>query len=209
MEILFEDDSLIVCIKPRGILSQQGETGHKNMIDELSAYCSCEIFPVHRLDKDTGGVMVYAKTKKAAAALSEQVAQRVMSKTYIAIAPVCSEYTAGFMEDLLFFDRQKNKSFAVKRERRGVKKALLEYEMKKTDGENGLYLVKLHTGRTHQIRVQFSSRGIPLLGDRKYGGAPNNHIALWSYEIGFVHPESGKRLTFSKSSDEECFISFC
>lgn len=208
MEILFEDNSVIVCVKPQGVLSQQGRDGEKDMLTLLSSHCGCEVYPVHRLDKDVGGVMVYAKTKSAAAELSAQVSDRRMEKIYLAVAPASEEYSEGTMEDLLYFDRQKNKSFTVKRERRGVKRALLEYVSEKNSGGFALYRVKLHTGRTHQIRVQFASRKIPLLGDRKYGGAQNECIALWSHKISFMHPETKDRMSFQAQSDEECFKKF-
>ena len=208
MKILFQDNSIIVCVKPRGVLSQQAGEGQDSMIQKLSGLCDCEVFPVHRLDKEVGGVMVYAKTKAAAASLSAQVSQRIMQKAYLAVAPSSAKYTEGSMEDLLFFDRQKNKSFVVRRERRGVKKALLEYKSEKTCSDFSLYYIKLHTGRTHQIRVQFASRKLPLLGDRKYGGEANDCIALWSYEIEFNHPVTGERLTFCEKPYDECFTAF-
>ena len=197
MLILYEDKHIVVCRKERGLLSQQDSKGGTNMIDLLSEECKSEIYPVHRLDKDVGGVMVYAKTQKAAASLSQQVADRTFIKLYLALVHSSPEEEKGTMEDLLFFDKSKNKSFTVKKERRGVKKALLEYECIETKEEKTLVKIKLHTGRTHQIRVQFASRKIPLYGDRRYGARDEEKtIALWSYFIEFDHPSTKQRLHF-------------
>lgn len=207
MEILFEDKDLIVCIKERGVLSQEGKEGEKTMTSLLSMQTGREVYPVHRLDKEVGGVMVFAKNQKAAAALSSQVTDRTMEKEYITLIDGCPEEKEGTMEDLLFFDRSKNKSFTVKKERRGVKKALLSYRV--LDQKDGLSLVrvKLHTGRTHQIRVQFASRKMPIVGDRRYGSKRESKIiALWSCYISFVHPVTKERMTFEKMSEEAPFL---
>lgn len=197
MKIIFEDRDIIVAIKPPEILSQGDEKGRANAVDILSEMTGSEIFPVHRLDKGVGGVMVFAKNAKAAAELSKQVSDRTMEKTYLALLHGEIEEESGRLDDLLFFDRGRNKSFVVKRERRGVKKALLDYEcLSKGEGKS-LVRVKLITGRTHQIRVQFSSRGYPLYGDRRYGARDEEkNIALLSKEISFLHPKTGERMTF-------------
>lgn len=197
MEILYEDKAIVVAVKPPEILSQGDEKGRENAVDLLKKVTDSEIFPVHRLDKGVGGVMVFAKSSRAAAELSRQVSDRTMKKTYLAFVHGEIAEEKGRLEDLLFFDRGKNKSFVVKRERRGVKKALLDYECIGRDEGRSLVRVKLITGRTHQIRVQFSSRGYPLFGDRRYGAKDDEkNIALWSTEISFVHPETGERMTF-------------
>ena len=194
--ILYSDNEIVVCIKEKGVLSQQGKPGQKSMIDILSAECGCEIYPVHRLDKEVSGVMVYAKTQKAAANLSAQVSSREMEKHYIATTEKSDLPAEGTMEDLLYFDKGKNKSFVVKRERRGVKKAILEYRVVGTDNEKTTYRVRLLTGRTHQIRVQFASRKYPLVGDRKYGSKVEGDIGLVSCFIGFRHPKSDQWMEF-------------
>lgn len=206
MEILFEDKALIVCIKERGILSQQGKQGERTMLTLLAEHTGAEVFPVHRLDRDVGGVMVFAKNPRAAAALSAQVSDRTMEKEYITAVEGCPEEKEGTMEDLLFFDRGKNKAFTVKKERRGVKKASLSYRV--LDEGEGLSLVRvrLHTGRTHQIRVQFASRKMPIVGDRRYGSKRESRIiSLWSCFISFLHPVTGERMEFERLSDEEAF----
>lgn len=194
--ILYSDNEIVVCIKEKGVLSQQGKPGQKTMIDILSAEYGCEIYPVHRLDKEVSGVMVYAKTQKAAANLSAQVSSREMEKHYMATTEKSDLPTEGTMEDLLYFDKGKNKSFVVKRERRGVKKAILEYRVVGADDERTTYHVRLLTGRTHQIRVQFASRKYPLVGDRKYGSKVDGDIGLVSCFIGFKHPKTGEWMEF-------------
>ncbi len=194
MNILFEDKHLIVCQKERGMLSQDGN-GKPSFTEKIKEHTKTEVYPVHRLDKDVGGVMVYALTKSAAAELSKQVADRIMEKNYLAV--VHGKPGKGDMEDLLFFDRGRNKSFVVKKERKGVKKALLSYETVDSREDKSLVSVSLHTGRTHQIRVQFASRKMPLYGDRRYGGRDEERlIALWSYCISFNHPVTKERMSF-------------
>ena len=205
MEVLFEDKNLIVAIKERGLLSEEHES-KPNMVRSLKEVTGGEIYPVHRLDKDVGGVMVYAKTKSAAASLSAQAGDRTMKKTYLAILHGKPQEESGTLEDLLFFDKGKNKSFVVKKERRGVKKALLNYRVISQKDGNALIEVELLTGRTHQIRVQFASRKMPLFGDRRYGAKDESRIiALWSKEISFLHPVTKERMTFCKLSEEEIF----
>ena len=205
MEVLFEDENLIVAIKERGPLSEEHES-RPNMVRSLKEVTGGEIYPVHRLDKDVGGVMVYAKTKSAAASLSAQAGDRTMKKTYLAILHGKPQEESGTLEDLLFFDKGKNKSFVVKKERRGVKKALLNYRVISQKDGNALIEVELLTGRTHQIRVQFASRKMPLFGDRRYGAKDESRIiALWSKEISFLHPVTKERMTFCKLSEEEIF----
>lgn len=206
MKILFEDKDIVVCIKERGLLSQEGKEGEKTLPLLLRQQCKSEIYPVNRLDKEVGGVMVYAKNKKSAASLSSQVSDRTMQKQYLAVIEGVPEEKEGQMEDLLYFDKSKNKSFTVKKERRGVKKALLSYKVVSERDGFSLVRVTLHTGRTHQIRVQFASRKMSLAGDRRYGSKTESRtIALWSCYISFVHPSDKKIMTFEELPDEEIF----
>ena len=203
MEILYEDPSVIVVIKPQGILSQSDKKGGESMITRLCEHTGGEIYPVHRLDKETGGVMVYAKTQKAAAALSRDISEHRFYKEYLALVHGVPEKQSDTLCDLLFHDRAKNKSYVAKRERAGVKKAELYYELLETvekDGEKySLLRVELHTGRTHQIRVQFASRKMPLSGDRKYGARDGrNELALWARRLRFTHPETKEVMEFIK-----------
>ena len=203
MEILYEDPSVIVVIKPQGILSKSDKKGGESMITKLQAHTGGEVYPVHRLDKETGGVMVYAKTQKAAAALSRDISEHRFYKEYLALVHGVPEKQSDTLCDLLFHDKAKNKSYAVKRERGGVKKAELYYELLETvekDGEKySLLRVELHTGRTHQIRVQLASRKMPLSGDRKYGARDGrNELALWARRLRFTHPETKEVMEFIK-----------
>ena len=183
MEILFENQHIVVCIKPVGMDSEH----------EVPEVLGGEIHPIHRLDKNVGGVMVYARTKAAAAALSKAIQDGTMVKEYVAMVhgtpPAQGDWT-----DLLFKDSSKNKVFVVKRERKGVKKAHLEFA-RLTENDPALVRIRLHTGRSHQIRVQFSSRGYPLVGDHKYGSRDESPAPmLFSCRLTF--PLFGKQHTF-------------
>lgn len=198
MEILFEDKDILVCIKPQGIVSQS-DASSESMISLLEAHTGETVYPLHRLDREVGGVMVYAKSHFAAATLSKDIAEHNFKKEYMALVHGKPEADKGEMRDLLFKDSRKNKSYVVKRIRKGVKEALLEYEV--IGSKNGLSLVRvlLHTGRTHQIRVQFASRKMSLVGDRKYGADDAfKNIGLWSYRITFKHPKTKELLKFEK-----------
>ena len=161
MDILYSDHNIAVIIKPVGLDSEQ------EIPAAITQALGGEVFPIHRLDKNVGGVMVYARTKTAAAFLSKAVQEGLMIKEYVALVHGMPP-EAGDWEDFLFKDSRKNKVFVVKRERKGVKKARLEFK-RLSEGETSLVHVRLHTGRSHQIRVQFASRGFPLVGDHKYG----------------------------------------
>ena len=161
MEIIYSDREIAVCIKPVGLDSES------EVPAALKELLGGEIFPIHRLDKNVGGVMVYARSKTAAAALSRAVQDGQMVKEYVAVVHGTPP-ESGDWEDLLFKDSSKNKVFVVKKERKGVKKARLAFYTLRTGAES-LVRIRLHTGRSHQIRVQFSSRGFPLVGDHKYG----------------------------------------
>lgn len=204
MEILYENSLIAVIIKPAGISSESN--AGENAVSLLKEQLKCEIYPVHRLDTVTSGIMVYAKTKEAAAFLTKEITENRIAKAYTALVHGEVFPDEGTLRDLLFKDSKKNKSFVVKRERKGVKKASLEYKV--IERKNGLSLVKikLHTGRTHQIRVQFSSRQHPVYGDGKYGSKVNlPFIALFSSGLSFTDPETKKMLTFEASPQWDFF----
>ena len=183
MEILYSDRDLYVIVKPVGMDSEH----------EVPAALGGTIFPIHRLDQNVGGVMVYARTKQAAAALSKAVQEGTMTKEYVAMVHGTPP-DKGDWEDFLFKDSRKNKVFAVKKERKGVKYARLEFDRLK-EGDTSLVHVRLHTGRSHQIRVQFASRGFPLVGDHKYG-ARDDETAPRLFSCRITFPFRGKELVF-------------
>ena len=200
-EILYADAAVAVVVKPAGVLSQ-GDA-EDAMPALLQKQLGGPIFPVHRLDQPTGGVMVYARTQDAAAKLSAQMQSEAFGKEYLAVLDGTPEPAEGELHDLLFFDRQKGKSYAVRRKRAGVKDARLAYRVLAQAEGLTLVRVRLYTGRTHQIRVQFSSRGWPLTGDGKYGSRNNRCApALWSAELHFAHPVTGETLIFRSQPPE-------
>jgi 23S rRNA pseudouridine1911/1915/1917 synthase len=202
MEILYEDATLVVCIKPTGVLSQPSPKNEQDMTALLAAHFAekgerVTPYVVHRLDRGTGGVMVYAKNSRAAAALSAAP----MKKIYLAVAEGSPVTAEGEMSDLLYYDRQKDKTYVVKRERRGVKEAHLTYEAQATATVDGLPLtlvrVRPGTGRTHQIRAQFASRRLPLYGDARYGATTRGALGLFATSLSFPHPANGEEMTFT------------
>ena len=201
ISVLFEDAHILVVLKPPMLVCES--TAKKDgLADLLSERTGGYIGTVHRLDRGVGGVMVYAKTPAAAAKLSAAVAARELKKEYLAVVHGTPNPEKGEMRDLLFHDRRQNKTFVVERARAGVKEALLEYDtidhLTTARGEEcTLVHVLLHTGRTHQIRVQFASRGHTLLGDGKYGARGDNRpIALFATRLAFLHPVTRKPMQF-------------
>lgn len=204
IKILYDDKHITVCIKPAGVYSQPDNKGSLDMTQLLTEIYDEKISPyvIHRLDAGVSGVMVYGKTNIAAKRLSEQIQNKNFEKEYLAVVCGRPAEDHGIYKDLLFKDSSKNKSFVVDRKRKGVKEASLEYKVlgsaETEKGTLSLVWIKLHTGRTHQIRVQFSSRKTPLLGDGKYGSRTNsNELALFSCRLSFSHPTSNERLSFS------------
>lgn len=193
MEILYCDQDITVCVKPIGLDSEH------DVPAALQESVGGGLYPVHRLDKNVGGVMVYARTKAAAAALSRAIQDGSMVKEYVAlvhgIPPESGDWT-----DLLFKDARKNKVFVVKRERGGVKKARLEFT-RLSAGETSLVRIRLHTGRSHQIRVQFASRKFPLVGDHKYGARDDGISAPMLYSCCLTFPWKGATLHFEHLPD--------
>ncbi len=213
VQVLYQDDRLLIAYKPYGVLSEFD--AHKpNMPSLLKDKAGCDpVYPVHRLDRTTQGVMVYALSEDVARRLSAMIQQGQLEKTYLAVVEDVPEGSRGEYTDLLYFDRRKNKSYVVKRERRGVKQALLQYEVIQTIGHEerslSLLQIRLMTGRTHQIRVQFASRKMPLVGDRRYGShIPADHIQLCSARLSFTHPFTGEEMSFSYEPTEEYFKRF-
>lgn len=217
LRVLLEDEYLISVIKPYGVMSQ-GNENTKSIADDICAYLKGkgergEVFVIHRLDKTTGGVMFFAKTKEVAAKMSSLIQNGEFHKVYNAV--LCGEIAEneGELSDLLYHDKRRNKTYVVNRERKGVKKARLSYTLCGTAEFSGAKVskveVRLFTGRTHQIRVQFASRKHPLVGDRKYGSTvEDKNIALWSKEISFEHPIKNELVKVSAEPAGEIFDIF-
>ena len=176
IETLFSDQNIVVCVKPIGVDSEH----------EMPQLLGGEVYTLHRLDKNVGGVMIYAKNKATAAKFSKLIQDGQLVKEYVAMVHGTPPET-GDWEDLLFKDSRKNKVFVVKKQRAGVKSARLEFK-RLTEGACSQVRVRLHTGRSHQIRVQFSSRGFPLVGDHKYGSrAAETEPMLYSCCLTFPY----------------------
>lgn len=205
--IIYEDNHIIVVEKPVNIPSQGDKTGDIDMLTLIKQYIKEKynkpgdvyLGLVHRLDRPVGGVMVFAKTSKAASRLSEQVRTKEFKKKYIVVINGRMEEQRGTLQDYLLKNEKVNMSRVVKEGTKNSKLANLEYEVLKYNSEIDLSVLKiyLHTGRHHQIRVQLSSRNHSIYGDQKYGGRGHGkQIALWAYELKFIHPTTKERMTF-------------
>ena len=207
IKIIFEDNHLLVVEKPVNILSQGDDTNDKDMVNLLKQYVKekynkpGEVYLglIHRLDRPVGGVMVFARTSKAAARLSEQVRNKDFRKKYLVITDGKFEKNKGVLEDYLLKNEKTNTSKVVKESTRNAKLAILDYEVLKYNEEINLSVVKvnLHTGRHHQIRVQMANAGHSICGDQKYGRrGRGKQICLWAYELTIFHPITRQEMTF-------------
>jgi len=192
VQILYRDENLIICEKPVGISSES-----PGLPDIISDMTGVTVYPVHRLDTGTGGVAVLALSKTACQDVQNIFQNRLIIKEYFAVVEGIMPEKNGVFADYLFHDKYKNKSYVVSRPRKGVKEASCEWSVTDSihakEGTLSLIKIKLHTGRTHQIRVQFGSRGFPLVGDRKYGSRIKAEIpALWAFRIRFKYPSDTK-----------------
>ena len=203
MDILYMDKDIIVCVKPPKVLSTDEPGGLPELLRRELGEEKADVRTVHRLDRATSGLMVLARNASAASELSRQIREEGIGKEYLAVVHGdCPD--RGSMQDLMYRDKARKMSFVTDRLGKGVQEALLEYEtLKRKDGMS-LVRVRLYTGRTHQIRCQFASRGLPLLGDKKYGSREQGcTIALWSCRLAFPHPGSSKILDFSAMPESE------
>ena len=200
MEIVYADPRIVVAVKPAGVLSTDEPGGMPQLLrQELGTPC---IRTVHRLDAAVSGLMVYARSAKAASLLSEQLRSRTFGKEYLAV--VHGVPKGGVMMDLLGRDPVRRRTYVAAEPGKNVRPAELSYEVLGSREGLSLVRIRLHTGRTHQIRVQFASRGFPLVGDRKYGGGEEGEsIALWSWRLEFTHPQTGAAMRFSKLPPKE------
>lgn len=202
MQILYTDNELIVCVKPAGVLSTDEPGGLPELLrQELGE--NADIRTVHRLDRVVSGLMVLARGAEAASELSRQIREGEFEKEYLAIVHGFAE-DAGELRDLMYRDKARKMSFVTDTPGKGVQEARLDYvTLGRADGLS-LVRVRLLTGRTHQIRCQFASRGMPLAGERKYGSLEDNcKLALWSFRLAFRHPATGKALEFCEYPPHE------
>ena len=203
-EIIYKDKDVIVAVKPPGVLSEDHAGGMPELLREALHDPSADIRSVHRLDRVVGGLMVYARNAASASALIRDISERKFDKQYLAVTEGVPAETEGEFTDLLYHSVRENKTYVVDRKRKGVREARLKYRVLASSGDQALVQVTLYTGRTHQIRVQFASRKLPLLGDRRYGAAEAPcETALWSYSVGFRHPGTGEAMSFTKAPPHE------
>ena len=202
MDILYQDSQVVVCVKPERVLSTDEPGGVPELVRRELGDPNADVRTVHRLDRVVGGVMVLARSAPAASELSRQVREDELEKEYLAVVHGSVPESRGTLTDLLYRDKARKMTFVAREPGKGVQEAILHYRVE--DERDGLSLIRirLQTGRTHQIRVQFSSRGLPLVGERKYAVPEEDcGLALWSCCIGFRHPETGEALHFSRLPD--------
>ena len=197
MEILYQNANILVCIKPARVLSTDEPGGLPGLVREALGDPKADVRTVHRLDRVVSGVMVLARNANAASELSRQIREDQFRKEYLAVVHGRPENPEGTLRDLLARDKARRMTFVAEAPGKGVQEAALSYRVLKYAEEMSLVRVRLHTGRTHQIRVQFASRKHPLYGDGKYGSRQKGSIALQSCGLRFVHPDTGKPMAFS------------
>ncbi len=203
MELIYLDDDIVVCIKPARVLSTDEPGGLPDMVRQELGDPKADIRTVHRLDRVVSGLMVLARNAKAASELSRQIREDVFEKEYLAVVHGRPEYDIGRFWDLLLRDKARKMTMVATEEGKGVQPASLKYRV--LHHKNGLSRVRiqLETGRTHQIRVQFASRQLPLVGERKYSTLEDDcEIALWSYRLAFIHPATGEKVEFTAQPPE-------
>ena len=203
MELMYVDADIVVCIKPARVLSTDEPGGLPDLVREALGDPKADIRTVHRLDRVVSGVMVLARNAKAASELSRQIREDAFEKEYLAVVHGRPEADAGTFRDLLGRDKARKMTYVADTPAKGVQEAILDYEVVSAKADFSRVKVTLRTGRTHQIRVQFASRNMPLVGERKYDTREDPcEIALWSHRIGFAHPATGERMEFSHTPPE-------
>ena len=197
MELIYCDETLLVCVKPAGVLSTDEPGGVPELARLELGDEKAQVRTVHRLDRVVSGLMVLARTAAAASELSRQIRENEFEKAYLAVVHGHPEEKEGTMADLLQRCKQERKTYVVSQMDKGVQEAILDYRVLAENELLSRVYITLRTGRTHQIRCQFSSRGLPLVGDRKYSLLEDGcNIALWSHRIAFTHPATGERMEF-------------
>lgn len=203
MELIYHDEDVLVCVKPAGILSTDEPGGVPELARQALGDPKADVRTVHRLDAVVSGLMVLARNAAAASELSRQIREQSFGKEYLAVVHGKPEAASGTYVDLLLRDKQERKTYVVTEGAKGVQEAILDYQVLGSIGNLTRVAIQLRTGRTHQIRCQFSSRGLPLVGDRKYSlNEDGCSIALWSHKIAFDHPKTGKRMEFQLAPPE-------
>ena len=199
MELIYQDRDIVVCVKPPRVLSTDEPGGVPDLVRQELGDPNANVRTVHRLDSVVSGLMVLARRSKAAAELSRQIREGIFQKEYLAVIHGVPEKQNGTMRDLLLRNKQERKTNIVTEPGKDVQEAILHYQTLDTSGAFSRVRIQLETGRTHQIRAQFSGRGMPLVGDRKYGIPEDDcEIALWSYRLAFRHPYTGEPMEFAK-----------
>ena len=197
MELIYCDDDILVCVKPARILSTDEPGGVPELAREALGDPKADVRTVHRLDRVVSGLMVLARSSEAASELSRQIREQIFEKEYLAVVHGRPQAGFGTFRDLLLRNKQERKTYIVDHMEKGVQEAILTYQTVAATEELTRVRIQLQTGRTHQIRAQFSGRRMPLVGDRKYSLLEDPcEIALWSYRLGFDHPKTGKRMEF-------------
>ena len=197
MDIIYQDKDILVCIKPAGVLSTDEPGGLPELVRESLGDPNANVRTVHRLDRTVSGLMVLARRSKAASELSRQIREGEFGKEYMAVCHGNLQEDHGEFRDLLLRNKQERKTYIVSESGKDVQEAILEYWVLNCTKDMTRVRIRLHTGRTHQIRAQFSGRGLPLVGDKKYGIPEDDcQIALWSCRLSFKHPYSGKPMEF-------------
>lgn len=203
MELLYKDQDIVVCIKPPRVLSTDEPGGMPELVRQALGDPNSDVRTVHRLDRVVSGLMVLARTPHAASELSRQIREDQFQKEYLAVLHGVPDSPAGRLTDLLLRNKQERKTYVVSEPAKGVQEAVLDYQVLQTVNSFSRVRIQLITGRTHQIRAQFSARGMPLVGDRKYSTLEDDcEIALWSYRIAFSHPVSGEPMEFLSEPPE-------
>ena len=195
MEIIYQDAEIAVCVKPPRVLSTDEPGGMPELVRQ--ALDTNDIRTVHRLDRVVSGLMVLARSAESASELSRQIREGAFEKEYLAVIHGHPEQSAGELRDLLLRNKQERKTYIVETSAKGVQEAILTYQVQGQTEALAKVRIQLQTGRTHQIRAQFSGRDMPLVGDRKYSLREDNcEIALWSYRLAFSHPKTGAPMEF-------------
>ena len=203
IDILYADEDIVVCIKPPRVLSTDEPGGLPDLVREALGDPNANIRTVHRLDRVVSGLMVLARTKKSASELSRQIRDGEFQKEYLAVLHGVPNEKQGMLRDLLLRNKEEKKTYVVQEPGKDVQEAILNFNLLSNTGTLSKVQIELVTGRTHQIRAQFSGRNLPLVGDQKYSLYNDDcEIALWSHKIAFNHPFTGKRMEFIQEPPE-------